>query len=183
MKVKPIVIAAILLACAATCSAQSIKVAVIDTDMFTNPKKGITRLVNAINLVDREVAPGRAELLEMYDRLQEQRAKLAFAGPIPTDPTLMTAERKQRIKDATEKMQHDFELKQQEIDLAYNRRIKEVTAPINEDIRRSLEAFTKAHGITILIDISKRAGPIIENEEELENITIGFITEYNRQHQ
>ena len=174
----------VLLAVASPCFAQSSKVAFVDTSAFGDPQKGITRLVHAVELVEGEFALRRAELVEMHERLQKQMQEFAFAGPIPTDPRPMTPERRKQSREKAEVMRREFERKQEEVQRAYSNRLKEVAAPVYEDIRRSLKAFAESRGITILIDASSLSCPIgcdVESAADL-NITTAFIAEYNRLH-
>ena len=171
----------LLLVLAPLCSAQG-KVAVIDTTIFSDPRKGITRLARAIESVDREFQPRRAELLEMHELLQKQLEKLSFAGPIPTDPEPMTPEHREKIKAKAEELRRLAEQKEREAQRAHSRRIKEVTAPIDEDIQRSLETFAKARGITVLLEASRVSCLVGCDEEAVAGIDITqeFIAEYNR---
>ena len=71
--------------------------------------------------------------------------------------------------------------KQEEAQRVYSRRINDVTAPINEDIRKSLQAFAKARGIIMLLDASKLACLMGCNGESGSiDVTHEFIAEYNR---
>src|SRR5687767_2070122 len=133
----------VLIALAAQAFAQSGRIAFVDTLAFSHPVSGITRLVRAHAIVEREFAPRRAELIELYNRLQQQQRKFSFFGPIPTDPEPMTPERRKELRSQAETLKLDFERKQNEIESAHDARSKEITAPIYEDIRNSLESFAK----------------------------------------
>lgn len=181
MKVEQVIFVPLLLLVLATsCPAQ--EVAVIDTNIFGYTRKGITRLVKAMESVDREFEPRRAELLQMHERLQKQLEKFSFAGPIPTDPEPMTPERRRRTKAEAEEMRRLVAQKEEETQRVYSRRIREVTAPINDDIRKSLEAFAKARGIMMLLDASKLACLVGCDRESTAaiDVTQEFIAEYNR---
>ena len=174
----------LLLVLAAPCLAQSTRVALIDTGAFTDPKKGITHLVNALSLVDREFEQRHARMLELHNLLLRQPDGSGFVGPIPTDPRPMTRERRKQLKEEAEKMRRSFEWERKELQRAYDKRLEEVRIPISEDILRSLEAFAKARGITMLIDVNNLSCPIgcqIESAADI-NITGEFIAEYNRLH-
>jgi hypothetical protein len=174
----------LLLILAAPCPAQSTRVALIDTFAFTDPKNGITRLVKALSLVKKEFEERHARMRELQTWLLRQPAGPGFVGPIPTDPRPMTPERRKQLKEDTEKLRRSFEWEQKELWRAYGKRREEVSIPISEDILRSLEAFTKARGITLLIDVNNLPCPIscqIESAADI-NITREFIAEYNRLH-
>ena len=87
-----------------TVFAQSGKVAVIDTNAFIQPKKGITRLLKAMENVEREFAPRRTTISGMHERLAKEIERFSFAGPIPTDPRPMTPERRKELKENAEAM-------------------------------------------------------------------------------
>lgn len=174
----------LLLVLAAPCPAQPTRVALIDTRAFTDPGNGITRLVNALSLVDREFEQRHARMLELHNLLLTQPEGSGFVGPIPTDPRPMTPERRKKLKEEAEKMRRSFEWERKELQRAYDKRLEEVRIPIYEDILRSLEAFAKARGITLLVDVNSLSCPIscqIESAADI-NITREFIAEYNRLH-
>ena len=160
--------------------AQSGKVAIVDTNAFTHPEKGIKRLIKAAESVEREFVPRWAELAGMYARLRKELEKLSFVGPIPTDPQPVTPERKRELKEATDAIQRSIEQRQAAMQLDYAKRTKEVTAPIFQEIRNSLEAFAKSRGIAVLIDASKSACLVGCDEKDAMDITQEFITDYNR---
>lgn len=162
--------------------AQSDKIAIVDMNAFTHPQKGITRLLKIMESVEQEFAPRWAEIAGMYERLQKDLEKYSFAGPIPTDPRPMTAERRKELKEAADTMQHSIEQRETELQDAYRKRVKEATAPISQDIRNHLEAFAKSRGITLVLDASK-AACVIGCETQTPaalDITQEFIAAYNR---
>lgn len=143
MKVERVIFVPLLLLILATlCSAQ--EVAVIDPNIVSDPREGITRLVQAMGSVDREFEPRRTELLHMRQRLEKQVEKFSFAGPIPTDPEPMTPERRRRIKAAAEEMRRLVEQQEAAAQRAYSRRIKEVSAPIAQ-LGQKLRAKVQGH--------------------------------------
>jgi hypothetical protein len=60
--------------------------------------------------------------------------------------------------------------------------MEEVTTPIHEEIRRNLETFVEARGITVLLDASKMACLVGCDRESTAaiDVTQEFIAEYNR---
>jgi Skp family chaperone for outer membrane proteins len=182
MKVKRLLnLALALLALGTPALAQSNKVAIVDTSAFTHPEKGITRLVRARESVEQAFAPRWAELAGMYTRLQKELEKLSFAGPIPADPHPMSPERKAKIKEAADAIQRSIEQRQAAMQLAFTKRAREVSAPILQEIRNSLEAFARARGIAVLIDANKSACLVGCDGEEAVDITQEFVDDYNRQ--
>ena len=184
MKVKRIILSSfVLLVLTSSVFAQSDKIALVDTSAFSYPQNGIARLIKAIESVDREFEPRRAELSEMYSRMTKLIEKYSFVGPIPTDPRPMTPGLRKELKAQAETMRRSFERKQAEMQLAHSKRTEEITAPIHQDIRRSLESFAKSRGITLLLDASKMACVVGCDKQAAAKIDITqeFIAEYNRQ--
>jgi Skp family chaperone for outer membrane proteins len=167
---------------AATCLAQEGRVATVDTAAFSDPQRGITRLVKAVQKIDREFDPRRAESVLIQQRLNDQLKKLSFSGPIPTDPEPMTRKRRQQLEAQAEEMRRLVARKQHEAQRAYSKRMEEVTTPIHEEIRRNLETFVEARGITVLLDASKMACLVGCDRESTAaiDVTQEFIAEYNR---
>jgi len=162
--------------------AQSEKIALVDTNAFIQPQTGITRLVRAMESVEQEFAPRLTEIAALYARLHKEVEKYSYAGPIPTDPRPVTPERRKALKDTTDTLQRTIEERQASLQTDYGVRLKETTAPISQDIRRQLELFAKARGITLLLDASKLAC-VVGCERKAAatlDITQEFIAAYNR---
>lgn len=172
----------VLMVLAVPCRAQSTRVALIDTSAFNDLDNGIKRLAQAVHLVDREFQQRQLKLSKMLELMTRNPGGTGYAGPIPTDPTPMTRERRKKLKEDAEELQRLFELERKEYQSAYNQRMEEVRVPIYRDINKSLEAFAGARGITMLIDASNLNCPIgcqIESAADI-NITGEFIAEFNR---
>ena len=162
--------------------AQSSKIAFVDTNAFTHPQKGITRLIRAMENVDQEFVPRWTEIAKMYGRIQQELEKYSYAGPIPTDPRPMTRERRKELKEAADTIQRSIEQREAELQADYSKRIKEATAPVSQDIRNHLETFAKSRGITLLLDASKTACVVGCDKEATAalDVTQEFITTFNR---
>lgn len=162
--------------------AQSEKIAFVDMNAFTHPQKGITRLIRVLESVEQEFVPRWAEIAKMYERLQKELEKVSYAGPIPTDPRPMTAERKKELKEAADTMQRSIEQRQAELQTDYSKRLEEVTAPVSQDIRNSLATFAKSRGITLLLDASKLVCVLGCDKDATASldVTQEFIAAYNR---
>src|ERR1044071_5583844 len=162
--------------------AQSEKIALVDTKAFTHPQKGITRLIKVMESVEQEFVPRWTEIAGMYARLRKELDKYSYAGPIPTDPRPMTRERRKGLKEAADTIQRTIEQRQAELRADYNKRLKEATAPVSQDIRNHLETFAKSRGITLLLDASKLACVVGCDKAATAalDITQEFIAAYNR---
>src|SRR5947208_2120909 len=60
---------------------------------------------------------------------------------------------------------------------AYQKRLQDMLGPIYDDIGKALDAYAKAHGITLILDVTKIQG-IVSAAESLD-ITKAFIIEFN----
>jgi Skp family chaperone for outer membrane proteins len=171
-----------LLVSALTALAQSEKVALVDTNAFIDPQKGITRLVRTMDSVEQEFAPRWAEIAGMYERLQKELEKYSYAGPIPTDPRPMTPERRKALKETTDTIQRSIEAREAQLQVDYAKRLKEATAPVSQHIRQQLELFAKSRGITLLLDASKLACMVGCDPKATAalDVTQEFIAAYNR---
>lgn len=169
--------------CAVSASAQNRTVAFVNTADFEHPASGIKRFAGAFAQVDSEFDARRSELQELQRKIQEQSDLVAYAGPIPTDPTPMTPERKKLLRQQAEDLRRSFEQKQQVAERAYNRRMDEVKAVIYGDIRESLMWFAKRRGISVVVEGSKTSCYTGNCREwEKLDVTTEFVDEYNRTH-
>jgi outer membrane protein len=147
------------------------KIALVNTDEFADEKTGITRLVNAMKKVDTEFQPRRTELQTLQQQIEKATADLNKAAPVQ-DPKV-TAQQNEKI----EQSKKDFTRKGEDAQTAYQKRLQEVLGPVYDDIGKALDAFAKAHGITLVLDVTKIQG-IVSASESLD-ITRPFITEFN----
>jgi Skp family chaperone for outer membrane proteins len=154
------------------------KLALIDTSEFSNDKTGITKFVNAVKGVNREFEPRQNELKGLRDRYQalvDEINKLS-SGANPALPATAV----QTKVDQAEGMKKDIERKAEDANAAYNKRLNEVLGPIYQDIAKSIDAFAKARGISIVLDSGKLqdAGVILVANPSVD-ITSAFIADYN----
>lgn len=147
------------------------KVAVIDTDLFSDPKAGITRLVTVMNSLDREMKPRRDEIAVLQARLEKLGKEVSDTSAI-ADPKTIAAKR-----DEADRIQVDIKRKAEDGQAVLNRRSKEMTDPIYTDIMVALEAYVKKRGIDIVIDLAKSQSVMVGNSSV--DITAAFIAEYN----
>ena len=82
----------------------------------------------------------------------------------------------QQKMDQLDQMKTELKRKSEDATNAYNKRRGEIFQPLQEDIGKALEAYAKAHGITVIIDGSQV--PLVYADEKLD-ITRSFINEYN----
>ena len=147
------------------------KVAVIDSSAFGDPKEGITKFVNALKRVDAEFQPRRTELQGIQQQIDKMTADLQKAAPVQ-DPKVT-----QQQQDKIDQLKTDQKRKAEDAEAAFNRRIGEVLPPLYEDIGKALEAFAKARGINLILDVSKVQGVFALSDAI--DITKAFISDYN----
>lgn len=147
------------------------KIALVNTDEFADEKTGITRLVAAMKRVDGEFQPRRAELQTLQTTIEKATADLSKAAP------LQDAKVTQQQTDKLEGMKTEFKRKGEDAQAAYQKRLQDVLGPVYDDIGKALDAYAKAHGITLILDVTKVQG-IVSASESLD-ITKPFIIEFN----
>lgn len=149
------------------------KIAVIDSDQFADPQAGIKKLVNALSIVDREFKPRRDEVEKLTQRFNEMVKNIDATRKIADEKALNAkAEEAQTLKT-------EIEGKQQAGQRDLEKRIKELTDPIYQDIGKSLQAYAQQRGITLIFDVSKTAGAMFIINEKID-ITSAFIADYNQ---
>ncbi len=147
------------------------KIALVNTDEFADEKTGISRLVSAMKRVDGEFQPRRTELQTLQQTIEKATADLTKAQP------LQDAKVSQQQADKIEGMKTEFKRKGEDAQAAYQKKLQDVLGPIYDDIGKALDAYAKAHGITLILDVTKIQG-IVSASESLD-ITRPFITEFN----
>jgi outer membrane protein len=155
----------------ATGSMPDARIALVNTDDFADEKTGIVRLVAAMKRVDGEFQPRRTELQTLQQQIEKATADLNKAAPVQ-DPKV-TAQQNEKI----EQMKKDFTRKGEDAQAAYQKRLQDVLGPVYDEIGKALDAYAKAHGITLILDVTKIQG-ILSASESLD-ITRAFITEFN----
>ena len=147
------------------------RIALVNTDDFADEKTGIVRLVAAMKRVDGEFQPRRTELQTLQGQIEKATADLNKAAPVQ-DPKV-TAQQNEKI----EQMKKDFQRKGEDAQAAYQKRLQEVLGPVYDEIGKALDAYAKARGITLILDVTKIQG--ILSASETMDITRAFITEFN----
>jgi outer membrane protein len=147
------------------------KVALVDTDAFLDEKVGIQRLLAAAKKLENEFQPRRTELVNLQSQADKMAADLQKAAPVQ-DPKV-TAQQ----QDAIEQKKREITRKTEDAQSAYQQRMQALLGPIYDDIGKALDAFAKAHGITLILDVTKVQG-IVSADGSLD-ITKAFVTEFN----
>jgi outer membrane protein len=148
------------------------KIALINSEFWADEKQGIVRLVAAAKRVDAEFTPRRTELQQLQQKMTTLNDEIEKTKSVADPKTLQT-----KI-DQLEAWKKEATRKQEDAQAAYQKRMQDVLAPIYEDIGKALDAFGKARGITLMLDISK-IGPAILMASDATDVTRAFIADFN----
>jgi len=154
-----------------TASVPDSKIALIDSSAFGDEKQGIVRIVTALKKLNAEFQPRQNELQTLQQQIDKATADLQKVQSVQ-DPKL-TAQQADKI----DTMKKDLQRKGEDAQAAFNKRQEEILSPILEDIAKALDVYAKAHGITMILDVTKLPG-IVSASDSLD-ITKAFIVEFN----
>jgi len=147
------------------------KVALVDTEAFLDDKVGIVRLLAAAKKLEGEFTPRSTEIANLQAQVDKMTADLQKAAPVQ-DPKVSAQQ-----NDAIETKKRDITRKKEDAQRDYQTRMTALLGPVYDDIAKALDAFAKAHGITLILDVTKVQG-IVSADGSLD-ITKAFITEFN----
>jgi Skp family chaperone for outer membrane proteins len=147
------------------------KVALVDTEAFLDEKVGILRLIAAAKKLEAEFQPRRTDLAKLQADVDTMTANLQKASPVQ-DPKVSAQQ-----QDAIEQKTRDITRKKEDAQRDYQKRMQDLLGPIYDEIGKALDTFAKAHGITLILDVTKAQG-IVSADGSLD-ITKVFITEFN----
>jgi outer membrane protein len=149
------------------------KIALVYTDLFLDAKTGIAKFVNLINTLNREFQPRQTELVQLQERIKQltNEVNTAQAASAVVDQKSIQAK-----IDQVEQLKKDATRKAEDGQAAFDRRRKELFAPMQDEIGKALEAYAKQRGISVLIDGSQV--PLVYAAESID-ITRAFINDFN----
>jgi len=154
-----------------TASVPDSKIALIDSAAFGDEKQGIVRIVTALKKLNAEFQPRQNELQTLQQQID--KATLDLQKVQPVQDAKLTAQQADKI----DTMKKDLQRKGEDAQAAFNKRQEEILSPILEDIAKALDVYAKAHGITMILDVTKLPG-IVSASDSLD-ITKAFIVEFN----
>ena len=150
------------------------KVAVIFSEAFQDPKIGIAKFSVLQNQLIAEFKKPQDDLTAAAQRvqsLQDEIAKLQNSAA-PVDPKTIHAK-----VDQLDQLRKDSQRKLEDTQAAYQKRRGDLLTPLQEEVGKALDAFAKAHGITLIIDGSQVPGVLFAADSM--DVTKVFISEYN----
>lgn len=153
----------------------TIKMAVIDTDAFLDPKNGITQFNSLLTKLNGEFQTQKNEIQQMQTRAQtltDEITKLQNAAQsTPIDQKSIQTKTEQ-----LDQLKKDIQRRGEDAQTAYNKRRQVLFTPLQNQIAKALEAFAKARGINVIIDASQV--PLLYAAENTD-ITRAFIADFN----
>jgi outer membrane protein len=147
------------------------KVALIDSSAFADEKQGILKFVAAVKRVQAEFKVRADELQNMQAQIEKLTKDLQTAAPV------QDAKVTQQQQDKIDQMKRDAQRKYEDYQTDVNKRFEVVLTPMYDDITKALDAFAKARGITLILDVTKVQGIVAASDAT--DITRAFIAEYN----
>jgi outer membrane protein len=160
----------------------NVKVMFINTAAF-EAKDGITKYLNALSTLGREMEPLRAEIRTMvarFETLERDLSQMQTQINAATAATRPTLERQFAAKrDEYQTLEINIKRKQEDGKARFERRQAELISPVQQDISRVMQDFAKQKGYSVILDVSKLAGAVLVYDEAKADVTKEFITFYN----
>ena len=145
------------------------KVAVIYSEAFQDEKNGIARFMVLVNKLNGEFQTIQNDLSQTAQKLRQLQADINKSASLP--PAQIQAK-----IDQLDLQKKDYQRRGEDAQASYQRRRQALLAPLQEDIGKALDAYAKAHGITMIIDGSQV--PLVYASDSID-ITRPFISDYN----
>ena len=148
------------------------KMAVIYSVAFQDPKTGIARFTNTLNKLNGEfqkIQDNLNQTTQQLKTLQDEITRLQQAGGA-------TPAQIQAKIDTLDQQKREYARRGEDAKAQYQKRYQDLFLPLQDEVSKALDAYAKAHGITMIIDGSQT--PILYVAESMD-ITRAFITEYN----
>ena len=144
------------------------KVGIVNSEMFSDQKAGITRLNNALRIIETEFKPRQDEIAVLMSRFEAAQKVLSSS----------TREQIAAKREEAETLQLQIKRKQEDARVAYAKRLSFLTDPIRLSVFTALEAFAKQRGIDLLVDVSKFPDGLFLVNRAVD-LTPVFIRDYN----
>lgn len=151
------------------------KMAVIVSDQFLDPKKGIFKFATLVTKLNGEFQKVKDDLNQMQQRAQALEAEISKLQSAPAG-TPIDSKSIQAKSDQLDQLKKEIQRKAEDAQQAFTKRQGELFAPLQDEIGKALEVFAKAHNINLVIDAARV--PIIYATDSMD-ITQAFINEFN----
>ncbi len=151
------------------------KIALISTAMFLDQKEGIAKFSSTLTKLNGEFQKIKDEITQMQTRAQALETEINKLREAPAGTPIDQRSLQTKI-DQLEQLKKDTQRKAEDAQVSYDKRRQELFAPVEDEIRRALEAFAKARGINVIIDAAQ--APLLYADRSLD-ITRAFIADFN----
>lgn len=151
------------------------KIALISTGMFLDPKEGIAKFSSTLTKLNGEFQKVKDEITAMQTRAQALETEINKLRDAPAGTPIDQRSLQTKI-DQLEQLKKDTQRKAEDAQVSYDKRRQELFNPVEDEIRRALEAFAKARGINVIIDAAQ--APLLYADRSLD-ITRAFIADFN----
>lgn len=160
----------------------NIKVMFINTGMF-EAKDGITRYINAVTALARDLEPLRTEIRTMatrHDTLAKEMEQIQSQVPTAAPAARTNLERQFITKrDEVATLEVQIKRKQEDGKVRFEKREAELMGPVRQDIAKALQDFAKQRGYSVILDVTKMSEAILVYDAAKADVTREFITFYN----
>lgn len=151
------------------------KIALISTGLFLDPKEGIAKFSSTLTKLNGEFQKVKDEITQAQTRAQGLETEINKLREAPAGTPIDQRALQTKI-DQLEQLKKDTQRKAEDAQVSYDRRRQELFTPVEDEIRRALEAFAKARGINVIIDAAQ--APLLYADRSLD-ITRAFIADFN----
>src|ERR1043165_2908683 len=151
------------------------KMAVIYTDLFLDQKNGITKFNVLVTRLNDEFKKVKDDLTAMQTRAASLESEINKLREAPEGAPVDQRSLQAKI-DQLDQLKKDIQRIGEDAQASYNRRRQELFGPLQDEIGKSLEAFAKARGITVIIDAAQV--PLLYAADSID-ITRAFIADFN----
>ena len=146
------------------------KIAFIYSEQFQDAKTGIARVTALMGALNREFQPRQTELNQLQQKGQQLTDDIEKTRAVADPKTI------QQKMDQLEQLKKEITRKSEDAQTALEKRQAELFAPLELEIDKALQAYAKAHGITVIIDRTRV--PLVFADNSID-ITRAFINEFN----
>ncbi len=152
------------------------KIAFINSDAFYDDKSGVTKLVNAMKQLNREIEPRNQDLTGLNTRMGTISTELGNMEKLPQAQFNQVAYNTKREEGA--RLKREFDYKKTEAENFVAKRRSELVGPVSQEIGRAIDEFAKKNGYTVILDPSKLTEAMLFYAEAADS-TKDFITFFN----
>ncbi len=159
-----------------------IKIVIIDSNIFSDSKTGITKYTNIFTQLETELKPRQVELQNLSIKLQNlQKETQQLQDEYQKNPNspLRPAQIQSKL-DEIDRIKREGVFKQEEFNTLAQRRRQQLLTPMVKDISLGLQEFAKLKGYSLIFDLAKdQNGFLVTIGDFKLDVTKDFIAFYN----